>query len=199
MLPATATTASAGDFSRMVLRRGSSWVSRKWKNLLHTFLFLPGSSQIPGVVLQIVHSVQHSNNLFWSQKTLLTLTQFCPHSDYACICWIAALHLLLSLARRLRDYPDTGFRMFLPAPIHSQPILSKNRAQQDHQTVSTPDFNLYFNLHVPIHTVREPIRTTRRNNVHREPSIPSVRMRPFLRDTVYKHTHRCITHNVLTL
>lgn len=129
MLPATATTASAGDFSRMVLRRGSSWVSRKWKNLLHTFLFLPGSSQIPGVVLQIVHSVQHSNNLFWSQKTLLTLTQFCPHSDYACICWIAALHLLLSLVRRLRDYPD--IRVFGCFSLH-QYTLNRFSAKTEH-------------------------------------------------------------------
>lgn len=150
---------------------------------LHTFLFLPGSSQIPGVVLQIVHSVQHSNNLFWSQKTLLTLTQFCPHSNYACICWIAAL----ALVTRLHDYPDTGFRMSLPVPIHSQTILGNE------QNGSTKESQLrtstrYFNLHVPIRTIPEPIRTTRRNNVHREPSIPSVRMRPFSRGTVYKHT-----------
>lgn len=169
---------------------------------LHTFLFLPGSSQIPGVVLQIVHSVQHSNNLFWSQKTLLTLTQVCPHSNYACIAWIAALHLLLSLVRRLRDYPDTGFRMSLPVPIHSQTILGneRNRTTKESQLRTS---TRYFNLHVQIRTIPEPIRTTRRNNVHREPSIPSVRMRPFSRGTVYKHTHtntlRFITHNVLTL
>lgn len=101
------------------------------------FFSFPGSSQIPGVVLQIVHSAQHSDNLFWSQKTLLALTQFCPHFDYACICWIAALHLLLSLVSSSRVYPDTGFRMFLPtSPIHSQPILGNEQNRTTKETLN---------------------------------------------------------------
>lgn len=120
----------------MILRRGSSWVSRKW-NLLHTFLFLPGSSQIPGVVLQIVHSVQHSNNLFWSQKTLLTLTQFCPHSDYACICWIAALHLLLSLV-----VATILIRVFGRFSLHQYTLNGFSGTEQNRTSKESPNSGL---------------------------------------------------------
>lgn len=167
---------------------------------VHTFLFLPGSSQIPGVVLQIVHSVQHSNNLFWSQKTLLTLTQFCSHSDYACICWIAALHLLLSLSVRLRDYPDTGIRMILRAPIHSQPILGNepNRTTKSPNSTSQPFDSIFTNQSEPsLNRSGQPVGTTTSTGNHRSRRFECGHFRgaPFTNT----NTLRFITHNVLTL
>lgn len=134
-----------------------------------------------------------SNNLFWSQKTLLTLTQFCLHSYFACIRWIAAL----ALVTRRRDYPDTGFRMFLS--IRYQYTLNAGNGEQNRTTtlgesLSTPDGSIPFqSLRIrPYHPLDDPDVT-----VNPPEQCPPGTIDPVVGSNAaifeHKHTHRC-TH-----
>lgn len=143
----------------MDLGRISVSAARKWR-FVH-FSFLPGSSQIPGVVLQIVCTEctiysgprKHSSH---SHSFAFTLTQ------RVYVRWIAAL---VRSCHSSSDYPDTGvFGCFShkTSPIHAQ--REKHRTKHKDKSLKSLRSNP-----VSIFTNPQSLGRRRRSGRNRQP------------------------------